>query len=246
MRGLAALLVLLLPLAVASAGETPPIPDFQARYGIYKGPLKIGEASRTLGRDGEGPYYRSVVEPVGIAAWVVNLRLDDFSRIQWVQGRPRPLYYRQRREGRHPRLIEQRYDWRAMTAHSRYNGEPFQIPLTPDAVDQNMYLLALMADLDAGKVPAELHVVEGKKMKTYAIEPLGRRRLDTPWGELDVVGLARRGKKERTTLWCAPRLRHLPVLIVHDGEDGRLEGRLEAVQGLAPLPARGGRDEDWE
>lgn len=240
-----ALLALVLLLACGLAGAAPPIPDFQARYGIYKGPLKIGEATRTLGHDAEGPFYRSVTEPVGIAAWVVDLRLDDFSRIRWIDDRPRPLYYRQRREGRHPRLIEQTYDWQAMVAHSRYNGEPFDIPLTADAVDQNMYLLALMADLAAGRTPRALHVVEGKKMKTYRIEALGRRRLDTPWGELEAVGLARRGKKERTTLWCAPRLRYLPVLIVHDGDGGRLEGRLEAVEGLGPLPRRAG-GEDWE
>ncbi len=228
---LLALLLWLLPLA-AGAGDPAPIPDFEARYGIYKGPLKIGEAVRVLGRNREGLYYRSQTHPVGIAAWVVDLRLDDFSRIQWVDGRPRPLYYRQRREGRKPRLIEQRYDWQAMIAHSRYNGEPFEIPLTPRAVDQNMYLLAIMADLAAGRRPTTLEVVEGKKMKTYRLSYPGTRRLDTPWGEVEAVGVERRGKKETTQVWSAPTLGYVPVLIVHHGDGGRLEARLERLNGI--------------
>ncbi len=240
-------LLLLLPLATPAGEAPPPIADFHSRYGIYKGPLKIGEAERTLGRDQQGPYYRAVTRPVGIAAWVVDLRLEDFSRLQWVDGRPRPLSYRQRREGRSPRLIEQHYDWQAMIAHSRYNGEPFEIPLRADAVDQNMYLVALMADLARGERPEELHVVEGKKMKTYRLHYPGKRRIGTPWGELETVGVERRDKKETTQVWSAPALGYVPVLIVHHGDGGRLEARLERLSGPAAGSAPPRRThEDWD
>ncbi len=227
------LLLWLLPAALALA-EAPVIPDFEARYGIYKGPLKIGEAHRRL-RD---PVYEARTEPVGLAAWLLKLRLHDLSRIQWVAGRPRPVHYEQRREGRNPRTIVQDYDWTAMVAISRYNGEPFEIPLTPDAVDQNMYQLALMADLKQGREVRLYRIVEGKRMEHYPVRQLGTRRIDTPWGRLEAVGLERRGKKERTVLWCAPALHYLPVRIVHDGDGGRFEARLEWVEGLgAPRQA---------
>ncbi len=230
-RGLLVILCLWGPLAHA---QLPP--PFVAEYRISMGLLSLGKAERELRRDGDGLIYISRSRTAGMLSWLVKEDLTETSRVEWMNGRVRPLLYHRKRIGRKNQDIEQRFDWQQGKVYSRINGELHVFDLPSDGLDQNMYQLSLMVDLAAGKRSMDYAVAGNEKFRRYPIRMIGRESVDTPWGRLETLVIQRKEKKVTTTMWCAPRLYYLPVRIGHEEKGNRFTAELQSLRGMQLLP----------
>ena len=72
-----------------------------------------------------------------------------------------------------------------------------------------------MYDLLNDQPDARYTVFDVDKMRPINVRDAGRKSVTTPAGTYDVVGIQhqREGSSRVTTMWCAPELGYLPVII---------------------------------
>ncbi len=238
-------LALALGLAVAAAEPRSPVPErFTATFDVEAYGATVGETRWTLEREsGSRARFESQTRPVGLASLVLDGERREHSVFTLDESkRPRPLQYRFERSGARAQQAAIDFDWKTLTATSRYRDRTVELPLAPGTLDALVYVLALMQDLAADRPDIRLQLAERGKIKTYVVTREGRERIETGLGALDTVRVARASDDGRkTTVWCAPTLGYLPARIEHyDREGTRLVLRLRQARlggdERAPLP----------
>lgn len=225
MRLLVFLLIGLFSLGAAALPER-----FSAAYTLTLGDLTIGQAKWSLVPEGDGNYrYDAVTLPKGVASLFYKSHRAEHSKWQYKNGRVRPLLYRYHRQGDEERNVEIVFDWQGGGdghgfARHTINGKTWKMSVAPDILDKNIYVLALMQDLEEGRRNFQYAIADGGKTKIYRFsfmgeEPLGpvlgHERIDTL-----VIKRVRESVARETTFWCAPRFGYLPVKVLHREKDG--------------------------
>jgi len=211
--------------------------EFSARFTLESSGTVIGSTLWSLTAiDGSRLVYQSESTATGI----FRLLRDDHivERSEWrMQGDAlRPYGYRYDRTGKKRRKrIEVAFDWRQGSARNTYKGKTWTMRVPTEAMDKLGYVLAMMYDLGTGKRELEYRIADGGKLKTYRLKAIGEEDIRTRIGSLNTLKVlrVRDDKRRRTTFWCAPRLRFLPVKVEHREKDGSVITLLiESVRGI--------------
>ncbi len=233
----AAFFVLALISSIPPIHAAEPLPAFEARYELRRNGIFLGEMTRSLQREDGGAWrFVSRSRTRGFIAWLFPDRIVEESLWRYETGRPRPERYRYRHDGRRKhRRVEIRFDWQRHLALHTVNDDPWRLRIPDGAQDKLVYQLTLMLDLADGVEAPEYRIADGGRLKDYRFRRLAEETLETPLGRLRTIRLVRLDDKRRTTIWCAPAYRYLPVRIAQTDTDGsRLVLDIARINGLSP------------
>jgi hypothetical protein len=107
------------------------------------------------------------------------------------------------------------FDWTTNVASGTVGKEDVTIQLDGVSHDNVSIQYALMHDLLNGQ-PKETYVLfDVDKMRVAHVRNIGTKKVKTKAGNYEVVGIQhqKEGSSRVTTLWCAPELGYLPVII---------------------------------
>ena len=107
------------------------------------------------------------------------------------------------------------FDWTTNVASGTVGKEDVIIQLDGVSHDNVSIQYALMHDLLNGQ-PKETYVLfDVDKMRVAHVRNIGTKQVKTKAGNYEVVGIQhqKEGSSRVTTLWCAPELGYLPVII---------------------------------
>lgn len=222
---MAKIVSLLLLLLLSQGIIAQDFPDFSANYLVKLNSLQAGELKQTLSTNNDGSrVFKSSTQAKGVFAFFKPDLVEETS-IWHQQGGiiiPQSYLY-QRTGGKKDKYIQLNFDWPTNRLHINDRKQPSSLKLEQKTLDKLVYQFALMSDLADHKTTFNYRIADGRKLKTYTIELLGKEIITTPLGQIETIKLIRKReqKKERqTTLWCAPALNYLPVKLEHIEKGG--------------------------
>lgn len=221
-------------MATPLSAETLP-PPFSAQYSLYFKGIPTGEGTRSLTYLENGQFkFSSFAKVTGLAALFQQGDIEEFTRFEQIEGQLRPLEYVYQQNGRAPRNKRVLFDWTNQLAKSTYKEKTYELRLETGVLDSLLYQLIFMQDLVLGKQEFNYSVVDKDKIKVYTPKFIGREQIESGMGKLDTLKYERvsEDKERRTTFWCAPSLRYLPVRVEHLERGDVLSMVLESVQVL--------------
>ena len=118
------------------------------------------------------------------------------------------------------------FDWDTGEASGTVNGATVVSQLDDLAFDRVSIQYELMHDLLNGGPNTTYTLFEVDELKTVSVTNIGPKRVSTPAGEFDAIGVQHQAlnSKRITTLWCVEELGYLPV-IVEQHRKGKLKVR---------------------
>jgi hypothetical protein len=105
------------------------------------------------------------------------------------------------------------FNWQDSRVTGTAENESVDLEVPAGAQDALTAQVVLMRELQAGREPGNLRLIDKDELKTYDYTREGTERLKTPVGELETViyRSARQGSNRVTRLWLAPSLGYVPV-----------------------------------
>lgn len=200
-----------LSLSVGAATElTPHRAEYQVRIAVVTGQLNT-----ELKATDTGYVATHVVKPTGLSRVVASGEMFVTSTFTPVADGVRPLTYRAIDTIRNEPEANITFDWSANVAKGTVGDVPVEFQLEGLSHDAVSIQYELMYDL-INRQPSDSYVLfDVEKMRVAQIREVGRKTVKTRAGEYEVVGIQhqKEGSSRVTTLWCAPELDYLPVLI---------------------------------
>jgi len=232
MKNIMLALLLLWSYPLLAIGELPP--PFVAKYKLYAKGIPIGEGSRSLSQEGNKFIFRGETHTTGMLALFRDDKIQEKSIFTVNQGHVQPLEYTYDHEGsKKQKHLAISFDWQNKVAKNSAD-QPWEVPLVEGILDDQVYLIAVMQELQQGKRQLSYQVADDGKIKTYIPTYLGEEKIKTGVGELATLKYEHESanKKRKTTLWCAPLLHYLPVQIEHLEKGDTVRMTLQQVEGL--------------
>ncbi len=203
--------------AITAAAAPLPVPAFTAHYTIYGKGLPLGEGLISLAANGANGYrMRSEVQPTGLAALLVDAKVDENATGTITGDNVQPTEYRQVRTDKDgTETIGAAFDWQQFQVDATVNDQATRLPVREGVVDPLSLHLKVMMDLKRDALPDHYSFIDDDEIKTYSIRLEGEETLETPLGDLRTVKISqnRPGNSRITSLWFAPELDYLPVQI---------------------------------
>ena len=229
-------LALLFPVAGRAGEDSLPAPlvSFSAEYSLSHGYLELGRVKVTLDIDGEGGYrYSALTSPVGLTAMIRNDVISEISsgRLGNNAVTPNNYVYRHQNSGK-PRLVELEFDWERGRVTNNSGGSRWSMQILPGTQDKFSQRLALMMAVASGQRSVELPVADGGRAKTYRFRFLGEEVVEVDAGRFQALKFERtkNQRPSRVSLWLAPELGYLPVMVKREEKDGLYWMQLRSVK----------------
>ncbi len=219
-------LCICLPLAsqLARAESTGGLLTFRAEYSLYAKNTRAAKVVRSLTRLDDNSYeYHSETKTVGLISLFKKLHIVESSRLALEQRKLQPIYYSYARTGyRKKRVVSIEFNRETGNIKHTINGDFWRLPLEPEVMDKLLYQLAIMYDLQNGRIPASYRIADGGGIRTYNFEKLGEEVVETPLGNFNTIKMRRHkpGSSRKSVFWCAPDLAFLQVKVEHTEKDG--------------------------
>jgi len=206
-----------------SSLQAAALPSFDATFQIMHDSLRLGTTEVALTVEGNGDYrYESHTWPSNWISWLLNEDLRELSRGIMDHAGIRPLFYHYQRSGRRTtRTAELTFDWKTSTVVNNVADSTWEMTIPAGTLDKLSTQLGIMRELQNGVTEKTFAVADGGKLKQYAFQVIGTEAVDVPAGHFETIKLNRVGDNTQklTTIWCAPELHYLPVLILQRKED---------------------------
>ncbi|MCB1758805.1 MAG: DUF3108 domain-containing protein [Gammaproteobacteria bacterium] len=233
------LLSWLLLFATAEAGEAPApqqLRSFSAEYSLSSDYLELGRVKVELRLDSTGGYrYSALTMPVGLTAVLRRDEISEVSSGRVQSNRIVPERYRYHHQGDDRlRLVELTFDWQQGRVTNSSSGSRWSMGVPHGTQDKFSQRLALMLAVAEGRQSVELPVADGGRTKTYHFQLLGEEMVDVEAGRYQTLKLER-SKDDRpssVSLWLAPSLHYLPVMVKKRERDGLYWMQLRSVEWL--------------
>ncbi len=215
-----------------------PIPDFAANYSIHLNGIQAGELKRSLVTNNDGTrLFKSKTQAKGLFALLKPEVIIETSLWSGSEKLIKPLEYRYTRTGgRKNKRVALDFNWLTRQVYIDDAKRPWSLDLESATLDKLLYQLALMSDLEEKKVTFNYRIADGGKIKHYLITKTNQEVISTPMGKIEAIKLTRersRPKDRKTTLWCAPALNYLPVMLEHIEKDGTIfTAKLRRLRGI--------------
>lgn len=221
----------------AAAAVEPPaintLRPFSATYHLSRVGMLFGEVRVTLALSSQGEYrYHAHTLPRGPVTLFRDDEITEESTGRIVGNEIRPDGYRYRHEhAENNRDAELSFDHAEGQVLNQISGTRWRMPVPPGVQDKFSQQLALMQRMLLGANDLDFPVADGGRLKTYRYDRIGSQVIDSPAGTLKTVALARRkdGRPSQMTIWLAPELGFLPVMVERRASDDRFTMLLQSV-----------------
>jgi len=196
---------------------------FTATYKVSRNGTEIGVRTHTL-KSKDGYYvYEANMHATGFASLFKSGVITEISEWQLNNGYVIPLNYEYRDTDKANRYTQLIFNWEKNSVTNIVENKPWKMNIPKGTQDKFSYMLALMQDLQHGKMNPEYQIADGGRLKTYQFKVLQNERISTPLGNFNTLKLQRIrvGKKKRTTyIWLLPEKNYLPIKIErHKGDN---------------------------
>lgn len=221
------LLLAFLAWGTASTAAAPePLPEFEAtytvRYGLLRGALVL-----RLSRRGDGYVYETSLRPQGLAALFARGTIHESTRLVDDGSNVRPVAYERTDTIADPARIA-RYFFTGDRVAGTYKGQQIDLPMRPGGQNRISVHIAVMQALRCGSKVATFAVFDRSRWKEYRFEVIPDQFVKTSSGQFDTIEVRYRspGDEKASSLYFAPSLEFLPVMIVYS-ENGKAKSRAE-------------------
>lgn len=195
---------------VHASDLTPHRAEYKVRVSIVSGRLNTElRATET------GYVATHVVKPTGLSRMITNGRMQVSSEFTAAEDGVRPVtYHAVDTIGDDPEA-HITFDWQTNRAEGTVGQEEVVLQLDGLSHDAVSIQYELMHDLLNARPSASYVLFDVDKMRVANVRNVGKKTMRTKAGQYDVVGIEhqKEGSSRKTTLWCAPELDYLPVVI---------------------------------
>lgn len=210
----------------SACDEYPPTraaSDFTVEFDASTGGLNLGSAQWTVGPTEVPGEYRflaklgtqgvaQILYPVGTTSETL-WRFDE-------QGRVQPLRYEYRHSRREKRNLSVRFDWDRRTVTASFQDQTRSDPLADETYDNQLFMLELGLRAAAGEREIHFYTVGNRKTSERAAWVEGCETILNDGEALATWKLSYADDDKQTSVWYAPSLHFLPVLIDYNDADG--------------------------
>ena len=216
-------LALALFIGTAQAAEAPR--PFTATYQVLQGDQKIGDATVTLKKTGEGTWsYRNTSKGTGGIAALLGASSQETTTFRWTGSAPETVSYNYQMQA--SIKSKQRHLTVDQASHQVSVDDGKGAKTYPGAaamVDRNTLPYALGLALRAGKQQVTLPVAVKQKVEQQQYKVTGKAKVTVPAGTFN-ADKVQRSDDPSFNAWYVPDKYLLPVkLTQHDGGDLTLE-----------------------
>lgn len=208
----------------ALTGEQPQLSPFTAEYSLSRGYLTLAKVEITLDIDSQGVYrYSANTTPVGLTAVLHSDQISEISNgIITDEGVVPQSYHYRHHNSDSPRSVDLKFDWLAMRVTNSLDGTSWSMKIKPGTQDKFSQQLSLMHAVAAGKRKVEFPVADGGRAKEYSFRFQVEEVVDVEAGSFHSIKMARSKNRRasQASLWLAPRLNYLPVIVEKKEKDG--------------------------
>jgi len=213
-RILAALAVLF---AVFFAESTAGAADLTPHRAQYKVKISVvsGQLNTELRAIDAGYVARHGIKPVGLSRILTNGTMRVSSEFTAGTDGVMPVKFHEVDTIKDEPEVRLSFDWTTNVASGTVGKEDVTIQLDGISHDNVSIQYALMHDLLNDQTKDTYVLFDVDKMRVAHIRNIGTKQVKTKAGKYDVVGIQhqKEGSSRVTTLWCAPELGYLPVII---------------------------------
>ena len=206
-----AALALFLVASAAGAGElTPHRAEYKVKISIVSGQLNT-----ELRAIDSGFVATHAVKAVGLSRIFTNGTMRVSSEFTAEDDGVKPVSFHEVDTIRDDPEVQLSFDWTTDIASGTVGGEEIAIQLDGVSHDNVSVQYALMHDLLNGGTKQSYTIFDIDKMRVAQVRNIGTKKVKTKAGNYDVVGIQhqKEGSSRVTTLWCAPELGYLPVVV---------------------------------
>ena len=217
-------------LPLQAAELTPHRAEYKVKIAVISGQLNT-----ELRRTDDGYIAQHVIKATGLARMLTRGTIDVSSTFVTASDGVKPVAYHAIDTITDEPEHHIRFDWSTNQASGTVGEDLVQLQLDGISYDAVSIQYELMHDLLNGGPGAEYVIFEVDKMRPVKVSNTGTKTVTTNAGSFDVVGIQhhREDKSRTTTLWCAPELDYLPV-IIEQHRDGKLKFRA-TLTNYAPI-----------
>lgn len=225
---------LLFAVSVALPLQAAELTPHRAQYKV-KISVISGQLDTELRRTEEGYSAQHVIKATGIARMLTSGTIDVSSTFTAGSDGVRPVSYHAIDTVTKEPEAHIRFDWSTNLASGTVGEDEVQLQLDGVSHDAVSIQYELMHDLLNGGPSASYVIFDVDKLLPVTVSNTGRKTVTTKAGSYDVIGIQhhREDKSRTTTLWCAPELDYLPV-IIEQHRDGKLRFRATLTE-YAPI-----------
>jgi hypothetical protein len=215
------------------------LPEFTARYGIYKFGIKLAEATYQLGYTDKGYKFTQNTELYGIASMFAS---DSVSAVSYVDESGENLllrkytYIQTGREKNRDEDIDIKWKTYKNTLQGKITGvsrsEPVDLQTDSEIWDILSFQIPLMIEADENIKEYPYHAILGGEINDYTFVLTSSKTVSFAGKEYKAIQLVRTDpeKDRQLHIWLLPALHNLPVIIENyrDGKE-HSRGELESV-----------------
>lgn len=193
-----------------AADLTPHRAEYKVKISIVSGQLNTELQSL------ESAYLAThAIQPVGMSRILTNGRMQVSSEFTAEQDGVKPVRFHEVDTIKNEPEVRLAFDWTTNVASGTVGSEDVDIQLDGISHDNVSIQYALMYDLLNGRLQDTYVLFDVDKMRVANVRNIGTKEIKTKAGTFEAVGIQhqKEGSSRVTTLWCAPKLGYLPVVI---------------------------------
>ena len=189
---------------------TPHQAEYKVRISVVSGQLNT-----ELQASESGYVATHVVKPTGMSRVITRGRMQVSSEFTAADDGVRPVSYHAIDTIRDDPEARITFDWETNQARGTVGAENVVLQLDGLSHDAVSIQYQLMHDLINDRPNGSYVLFDVDKMRVANVRNVGAKSVKTQAGQFDVVGIEhqKEGSSRTTTLWCAPELDYLPVVI---------------------------------
>lgn len=214
--------------ACSTAAAVEPLPEFAATYRVRYG-LLSGTLLLRLSREGDRYVYETSLQPKGLVSLVVRGAIRETTRLIDDGDAVRPLeYVRTDTIADPPRTA--RYYFHDERVTGIYKGQRLDLPMQRGGQNRISVHVALMHSLRRGTDIEAFAVFDRSRWKDYHFDVIPGQTVKTASGRFDTIEVrySSPGEDKSSSLYFAPSLEYLPVVIVYR-EQGKAKSRARLI-----------------
>lgn len=226
---LAALALFLAVSAAGAADLTPHRAEYKVKISIVSGRLNT-----ELRAVDSGYVATHAVKAVGLSRLLTRGTIRVSSEFTQKEDGIWPVKLHEVDTVRNDPEVNLSFDWATDMVTGTVGDEEIAIELDGVTHDNVSVQYALMHDLMNGGAKETYILFDFDGMRVANVRNIGTKRVKTKAGSYDVVGIQhqKEGSSRITTLWCAPELGYLPV-IVEQSRDKKVNFRATLTKYVA-------------
>ncbi len=197
--------------AAAAAALTPHSAEYKIKISVLGGRLTTELRPTT-----QGYVATHTVKPTGMSRMLARGSIRETSEFVTAADGVRPKSYSSRDTiSRNKSNASISFDWDNGEARGTVDGKEVLSLIEGLAHDRVSIQYELMHDLLNDAPGTRYTMFEIDRLRPIEVRNVGTRSVKVPAGRFEVVGIQHQAQrsKRRTTLWCAPELDYLPVII---------------------------------